>query len=112
MDPDAGFMGQSAGLKIQSDGDYVTLWTSLGIRMKWDGKSDVAITVDRDMNFERVSGLCGYYNDDPTDDFTPFDTVPFQNLDFRVQPLPLTVQRRPMSCHRAADVHRVVESGR
>jgi len=43
-----------------------------GVRVTWDGLYRVEVSVSSNL-MERVCGLCGNYNNDPTDDFqTPF----------------------------------------
>nr|XP_032822651.1 SCO-spondin-like [Petromyzon marinus] len=56
------------GVSIKWIGDFMFIESGLGVRVKWDQKRAVYVTVTSDLKGQ-TRGLCGSYNDDPGDDF-------------------------------------------
>ncbi|XP_077125438.1 SCO-spondin-like [Ranitomeya variabilis] len=57
------------GISILWLGDFVFIESGLGVRVKFDGRHDIYVTVNSDLQ-GRTSGLCGTYNENPEDDLT------------------------------------------
>ncbi|KAE8595015.1 hypothetical protein XENTR_v10015432 [Xenopus tropicalis] len=57
------------GINILWLGDFLFIESGLGVRVKFDGRNNVYVTVTLDQR-GRTRGLCGVYNEDPQDDFT------------------------------------------
>nr|XP_014342845.1 PREDICTED: SCO-spondin [Latimeria chalumnae] len=57
------------GVSVRWLGDFVFVESGLGIRVKHNGEEIVYVTVNADLKGS-TRGLCGVYNDDPSDDFT------------------------------------------
>ncbi|XP_065352318.1 BMP-binding endothelial regulator protein-like isoform X1 [Cloeon dipterum] len=55
-------------LELKNEVDYITLSTSIGLKVAWNGHSLLEITVPVSMH-GKVCGLCGNYNGKPGDDF-------------------------------------------
>ncbi|XP_077160383.1 SCO-spondin-like isoform X2 [Paroedura picta] len=69
------------GISVWWLGDFLFVESGLGVRIKFDGRDAVYITVGAELRgFTR--GLCGLYNDDPADDFLRVggDTVVLANI--------------------------------
>ncbi|NWR54202.1 SSPO protein, partial [Bucorvus abyssinicus] len=56
------------GISVMWLGDWVAVASGLGVRVSSDGRQAVTVTVDTELR-GGTRGLCGPYNDDPTDDF-------------------------------------------
>ncbi|XP_074841635.1 SCO-spondin-like [Carettochelys insculpta] len=56
------------GISVRWLGDFVFVESGLGVRVKWDGRDTVHVTVSREL-WGATRGLCGTYNDNPADDF-------------------------------------------
>ncbi|NXY50650.1 SSPO protein, partial [Ceuthmochares aereus] len=56
------------GLSVTWPGDWVAVASGLGVRVALDGHQAVTVTVGAEL-WGGTWGLCGSYNDDPTDDF-------------------------------------------
>ncbi|OXB70710.1 UNVERIFIED_CONTAM: hypothetical protein H355_006103 [Colinus virginianus] len=56
------------GISVTWIGDFVAVESGLGVRLKSDGRGTVYVTVSAELR-GGTRGLCGPYNDDPTDDF-------------------------------------------
>lgn len=61
--------GSRDGTVFQKVGNYMTMSSSLGYNLKWDGRQSVFIQVSDDLK-GKLGGLCGTYNGDRNDDFT------------------------------------------
>ena len=60
---------QSGGIEILRSGGHIhVLLITYGVRIFWDGAFRVEVTVST-MWQDRLCGLCGNYNNDPSDDF-------------------------------------------
>ncbi|XP_030052234.1 SCO-spondin [Microcaecilia unicolor] len=57
------------GISVLWLGDFLFIESGLGVRVKFDGLDTVYVTVSADLRGS-THGLCGMYNDDPSDDFT------------------------------------------
>ncbi|KAM6032546.1 LOW QUALITY PROTEIN: SCO-spondin-like [Chlamydotis macqueenii] len=57
-----------SGISVSWPGDWVAVASRLGVRVSWDGRRAVAVTVEAEL-WGGTRGLCGPYNDDPADDF-------------------------------------------
>ncbi|XP_015268441.1 PREDICTED: SCO-spondin [Gekko japonicus] len=68
------------GISIWWLGDFLFVESGLGVRIKFDGRDTVYITVGAELRGV-TQGLCGLYNDDPADDFLRVggDTVTLAN---------------------------------
>ncbi|XP_077978992.1 SCO-spondin-like [Glandiceps talaboti] len=61
---------QEKGVVIKRMGDLMFLESSLGLRIKWDRQSYIHIKIPNHPDFfGKTLGLCGSYDDDPTNDF-------------------------------------------
>ncbi|XP_060104212.1 SCO-spondin-like [Heteronotia binoei] len=56
------------GISIWWLGDFLFVESGLGVRIKFDGRDTVYLTVGAELR-GATRGLCGLYNDDPADDF-------------------------------------------
>ncbi|KAM6142205.1 LOW QUALITY PROTEIN: SCO-spondin-like [Phoenicopterus ruber ruber] len=56
------------GISVAWLGDWVAVASGLGVRVAWDGRQAVTVTVGAELR-GGTRGLCGPYNDDPADDF-------------------------------------------
>ncbi|CAI5677424.1 unnamed protein product, partial [Oreochromis niloticus] len=56
-----------AGAKVITSGAYSLLDTNFGLQVKFDGVHHVEITVPGEY-FDKVCGMCGNYNQNPSDD--------------------------------------------
>ncbi|XP_050572817.1 LOW QUALITY PROTEIN: SCO-spondin-like [Cygnus atratus] len=67
-----------SGISITWLGDFVAVESGLGVRVKSDGRGTTYVTVGAELRGS-TRGLCGPYNDDPTDDFLRVggDVAPF-----------------------------------
>ncbi|XP_067380543.1 zonadhesin, like isoform X2 [Channa argus] len=59
-------------MSISLAGQYVTLQTTFGLRVRWDGNHYIQITVPSSYQ-NQMCGLCGDYNGNPDNDFTKPD---------------------------------------
>uniref|UniRef100_A0A8D2L3M7 SCO-spondin n=1 Tax=Varanus komodoensis TaxID=61221 RepID=A0A8D2L3M7_VARKO len=57
-----------AGIGVRWLGDFVLVESGLGVRVKFDGRSTVHVTVAAELR-GATRGLCGVYNGDAADDF-------------------------------------------
>ncbi|XP_069066851.1 SCO-spondin-like [Pleurodeles waltl] len=57
------------GINVRWLGDFVFIESGIGVRVKFDGKNAIYVTVGTDLR-SSTQGLCGIYNDNPEDDFT------------------------------------------
>ncbi|NWX00894.1 SSPO protein, partial [Caloenas nicobarica] len=57
-----------SGISVTWPGDGVVVASGLGVRVTSDGHQAVTVMVDAEL-WGSTRGLCGPYNDDPTDDF-------------------------------------------
>ncbi|XP_072186520.1 SCO-spondin [Excalfactoria chinensis] len=57
-----------SGISVTWLGDFVAVESGLGVRLKLDGRGTIYVTVSAELRGS-TQGLCGPYNDDPTDDF-------------------------------------------
>ncbi|KAM6949505.1 IgGFc-binding protein-like [Aplochiton taeniatus] len=62
----------SALMSLSLAGQYVTLQTTFGLRVRWDGNHYAQITVPSSY-FDQLCGLCGDYDGNPSNDFTKPD---------------------------------------
>ncbi|XP_014811222.1 PREDICTED: SCO-spondin [Calidris pugnax] len=67
-----------SGIGVTWLGDWVAVASGLGVRVASDGHQAVTVTVEAEL-WGGTRGLCGPYNDDPTDDFLQpgGDVAPF-----------------------------------
>ncbi|KAJ8282006.1 hypothetical protein COCON_G00045250 [Conger conger] len=56
-----------AGARVATSGVYTVLDTDFGLIVKFDGVHQLEITIPGDY-FDKVCGMCGNYNSNPTDD--------------------------------------------
>uniref|UniRef100_A0ABM5GM22 SCO-spondin n=1 Tax=Pogona vitticeps TaxID=103695 RepID=A0ABM5GM22_9SAUR len=56
------------GISVWWLGDFLLVESGLGVRVKFDGRDTVYVTVGADLR-GATRGLCGVYNEDPADDF-------------------------------------------
>ncbi|XP_070582937.1 LOW QUALITY PROTEIN: SCO-spondin-like [Erythrolamprus reginae] len=56
------------GISIWWLGDFLLVESGLGVRVKFDGGSTAYVTIASTLR-DATHGLCGIYNDNPTDDF-------------------------------------------
>ncbi|CAI5789335.1 SCO-spondin [Podarcis lilfordi] len=56
------------GISVWWLGDFLFVESGLGVRVKFDGRDTVYVTIGADLK-GATRGLCGVYNDDPADDF-------------------------------------------
>ncbi|XP_064613991.1 LOW QUALITY PROTEIN: SCO-spondin-like [Liolophura sinensis] len=68
VDVTTGYAGN--GVTISQTGDFVFVSSSRGIRVKFDDKSSVYLTLDENFKQIPVQGLCGDYNGVTDDEFT------------------------------------------
>ncbi|KAM9718275.1 zonadhesin, like isoform 2-T2 [Menidia menidia] len=59
-------------MSLSLSGQYVTLQTTFGLLVRWDGNHHAQITVPSSYH-DQMCGLCGDYNGNPSDDFTKPD---------------------------------------
>ncbi|XP_060951875.1 zonadhesin, like [Limanda limanda] len=59
-------------MTISLAGQYITLQTPFGLRVRWDGNHYAQISVPSSYNAQ-MCGLCGDYNENPGNDFTKPD---------------------------------------
>ncbi|XP_037537371.1 zonadhesin, like [Nematolebias whitei] len=62
----------SALMSLSLAGQYVTLQTMFGLRVRWDGNHYAQISVPSSYH-DQMCGLCGDYNGNPNNDFTKPD---------------------------------------
>ena len=71
-----------ADVKISRNGDHMFMEAESGnVRMKWDDKNYVAITVERTYHSQNLIGLCGNADGNPVNDFgSSNDVISFGNF--------------------------------
>ncbi|XP_019212039.1 zonadhesin [Oreochromis niloticus] len=69
-------------MSISLAGQFITLQTSFGLRVRWDGNHYAQISVPSSY-YDQMCGLCGDYDGNPDNDFTkPDGTVAGNSNDF------------------------------
>jgi len=84
IDAGKAFIERDSGLEVQRDQEYTYVSTSIGVKVKWSTGTDVFVTVERATHLNNVMGLCGNYNNNPADDFTPFGETPTNDVNFQL----------------------------
>ncbi len=56
------------GVVFEKIGSYIRVSSSLGFKVKWDGKESIFVQVADDLK-GKTCGLCGRYDGDATNDF-------------------------------------------
>ncbi|XP_066483571.1 SCO-spondin-like [Tiliqua scincoides] len=56
------------GINVWWLGDFLVVESSLGVRVKFDGRNTIYVTIGAELR-GATRGLCGVYNEDPADDF-------------------------------------------
>ncbi|KAM9827438.1 LOW QUALITY PROTEIN: zonadhesin, like [Neosynchiropus ocellatus] len=69
----------SALMSLTLAGQYVTLETTFGLRVRWDGNHYAQITVPSSF-YDQMCGLCGDYDGNPNNDFTKPDGTLVSNV--------------------------------
>ncbi|KAM8881606.1 zonadhesin, like [Synchiropus picturatus] len=69
----------SALMSLSLAGQYVTLETTFGLRVRWDGNHYAQITVPSSF-YDQMCGLCGDYDGNPDNDFTKPDGILVSNV--------------------------------
>ncbi|NXV71708.1 SSPO protein, partial [Atlantisia rogersi] len=66
------------GIRVTWPGEWVAVASGLGVRVSWDRRQAVTVTLDPEL-WGSTWGLCGTYNDNPDDDFLQpgGDVTPF-----------------------------------
>lgn len=54
-------------ISMQVSGDFIMInYNSKGLKIKFDMKDSVYVTLDKNFHHQQTSGLCGFMDDDPT----------------------------------------------
>ena len=56
-------------LDIRGDKRYVKVYTNIGVTITWDGDSYLSVSLS-DIHRNQISGLCGNFNGNPSDDLS------------------------------------------
>ncbi|XP_071945702.1 von Willebrand factor-like [Antedon mediterranea] len=71
------------GMIVEEIASYIVVRSGLGFNLVWDGAEYIDVHVTSSSLKDNTCGLCGIYNDDPTDDFsTPLGVVKDDPYDF------------------------------
>ncbi|XP_061920411.1 zonadhesin, like [Entelurus aequoreus] len=69
----------SPKMTVSLAGQYVTVQTSFGLRVRWDGKHHAQISVPSSY-YDQMCGLCGDFDGNPDNDFTKPDGALVANV--------------------------------
>uniref|UniRef100_A0A1W7RAG6 Hemocytin n=1 Tax=Hadrurus spadix TaxID=141984 RepID=A0A1W7RAG6_9SCOR len=76
--------GIKGTLRLEKVAHYLIVTSSLGFRLKWDGKQTILLSVEKDMR-NKTCGLCGQYDGSATNDFETLNHKVVDNVNEFVQ---------------------------
>ncbi|XP_070535332.1 mucin-2-like [Ptychodera flava] len=58
------------GSLVEIIGHYIVVKSGAGFKLRWDGNEYIDVEITSASLFDKTCGLCGIYNNDPSDDWT------------------------------------------